>query len=218
MTPITKLCGMMQERDVIAARDVSADYIGFVLAKSRRQVTPEQVETWRQAVPDAPKPVLVLVDEDEETIVSLCQQTGVNHVQLCGEETPALCNTLRVRHQLTVWKAWGVYGDERDREIMTYAESVDAILLDKKAPGQAGGTGKAFSWDAIGSIKAYCPTLPLIVAGGLTPENVATLLQSIEVDGVDVSSGIETNGQKDSVKIERFVDEVRRATYDQSST
>lgn len=202
-----KLCGLMRPEDVRAAALVRADYMGFVLAKSRRRVRPEDVAAWTQEGrgPALPKPVLVLVDPDEDEVLRLAEQTGVHRVQLSGDESPDLCGRLRVLHGVTVWKAWGVRGDEQDRHAERYAGTVDAFLLDTHRTDARGGTGAAFAWESIPGFRERLPGVPLVVAGGLTAETVPGLIEKYRPDGVDVSSGIETAGWKDPKKMRRFM-------------
>ena len=211
----------MSEQDVVSALVSGADYLGFVLAPSKRRVQPQDVRAWLKKAEGLAQgdqgqqvsSVLVLVDASLDDIVSLALQTGVSHVQLCGNESPELCNTLRMVYGMTVWKAWRVYGDERDRKVLAYAKAVDAVLLDTNIPGVAGGSGQTFAWNEIDRIRNFLPNMAYAVAGGLTPDNVADLLFSHKADIVDVSSGIETDGHKDPHKMRRFIQEVRRVSH-----
>ncbi|MCY0875025.1 MAG: phosphoribosylanthranilate isomerase [Firmicutes bacterium] len=213
-----KLCGLMSSQDVSVARDAGADYIGFVLAPSRRKVAPDDVHHWlhdasSQESTAACTPVLVLVDESLEQVVRYTQQTGVRHVQLCGDETPEQCAQLRNVYGLVVWKAWGVRGTAQDRELIQYSGAVDALLLDRYADHTRGGTGQPFAWEQIDEIHALVPQMPLIIAGGLTAERVTSLLSHNHPFAVDVSSGIETAGSKDPQKMSAFVQTVRSVSH-----
>lgn len=219
-----KLCGLMSIADIAAAQSAGADYIGFVMAASKRKVDPANVRQWLDEVACAseatervaPTPVLVVVDEPVHQIVSYTEQTGVRHVQLCGDEPPEECERLRAAHGLTVWKAWGVRGNAQDRALRQYADAVDAVLLDRHkttSHGGTGGTGLAFPWEQIAEIGSYVPGVPMVIAGGLTVDSVGLLLTEHQPFAVDVSSGIETGGRKDPDKMRAFVQRVRSVPY-----
>lgn len=207
-----KLCGLTRPEDVRAAASLGAEYMGFVLAPSRRQVTAADVARLRkETAADGPSAVLVTVDLDLDQTLSAAETAEVAHVQLCGDEPPELCAALRTRG-LTVWKAWGVRGGAADEEAARYRGAVDALLLDTRRAGLRGGTGEAFSWDDIPKLAAYLPDVPLVVAGGLRPETVADLVRLHRPWGVDVSSGIETDGRKDPQKMAAFMRAARSVT------
>lgn len=213
-----KLCGLMSQSDVVEATLAGADYLGFVLAPSKRRVQKYEVRRWldlaQQQTGINKEAVLVLVGASREEILHLVEETGVRHVQLCGQEQPDLCRELRTQEEITVWKAWQVFGDDRDKQLSLYAKDVDALLLDTYKPGITGGSGETFAWHQIDRLQSYLETTPIAVAGGLTPYNVAELLEHHAVDVVDVSSGIEKNGHKDAYKMQCFIQEVRRVSHD----
>lgn len=204
MTAI-KICGL-KTRDILAhVNTLPVDYIGFVFAKSKRQVTAEQVADLTRDLPQNAKLVGVFVNESPLEILRIAEVAGLDVLQLHGDESPDTCRELRERSGLQVWKAWGVHQDERDAALRDYRGAVDALLLDN----QRGGTGERFSWDAIPHLRDYAGDLPLFVAGGLDPDNVTDLLTDHLPFGVDVSSGVETEGAKDPAKITAFVQKVR---------
>lgn len=219
-----KLCGLQSWQDVQTTWQLGAEYMGFVLAPSRRQVTPQSVSEWIKRAqtlryslagdhPLLPNPVLVLVDASLEQTLAWSKETGVRHVQLCGDESPELCSQLRAEHGLTVWKAWGVRGSEEDQGVQAFAGHVDGLLLDRYAKTVRGGTGESFEWNRLTSFRTWLPTTPLMIAGGLTSQTVRELLSSYHVEAVDVSSGIETAGVKDAVKMSEFVKTVRSMNH-----
>ncbi|HEU4964638.1 MAG TPA: phosphoribosylanthranilate isomerase [Bacilli bacterium] len=204
-TTAIKICGLNTREHISHVNALPADYIGFVFAKSKRQVTAEQVADLTRDLPLTTKLVGVFVNEEPDEILRIAQVAGLDVLQLHGDETPATCRELRERSGLQVWKAWSVHQDERDARLTEYGEVVDAILLDNAR----GGTGQKFSWDAIPTLRDYIGDLPLFVAGGLDPVNVGDLLAAHRPFGVDVSSGVETEGAKDAAKITAFVQKVR---------
>ena len=221
-----KLCGLTGAADAVAAAAAGADFLGFVLAKSRREVTARDVSLALAAVrrehparagDTAARPVLVMVDPTQEDAQRAMDESDVRHIQLSGEETPDFCDRLRARGDCTVWKAWGVRGDEKDRRAADYCGAVDAMLFDRHKGSARGGTGTPFDWRALDDVWPLLGRLPVVVAGGLTPDNVAGLLRRHSPYAVDVSSGIETDGRKDPDKMKRFVQRVRSFRLDPSN-
>jgi phosphoribosylanthranilate isomerase len=204
MTKI-KVCGIKTLEAYERLQELGADYIGFVFAKSKRQVTPEQAADLGEKKADGPARVGVFVNETVEGLLHIAEVAGLHVLQLHGDESPEFCRELRQRTNLQIWKAWGVHNDERDAMLSAYTDVVDAVLLDN----ERGGTGERFPWDAIPALRAYTQDLPLFIAGGLHPDNVGDLLDAHATDGVDVSSGVETQGVKDLAKITAFVTKVR---------
>ena len=204
MTKI-KVCGIKTREVFEQLQNLDVDYVGFVFAKSKRQVTAEQAAEIAAGTELRAKRVGVFVDEAPEEIVRIAKTAGLDVLQMHGDESPELCRELRDRTGLQVWKAWGVRHDERDAALASYQGAVDAVLLDN----ERGGTGTRFPWEAIPQLRSYLPEVPLFVAGGLQVDNVGELLANHRADGVDVSSGVETDGAKDPVKITQFVRKVR---------
>lgn len=203
MTAI-KICGIKTRADFDHLEKLSVDYVGFVFAPSKRQVTAEQAAEITGDRSRRSKLVGVFVDETPEEIVRIARTSGLDVLQLHGAESPAFCQNLRDQGFI-VWKAWGVTQDERDAALAEFRGAVDAVLLDNAR----GGTGQKFAWNTIREIETYIPDIPLFVAGGLQVENVSDLLAQHRPYGVDVSSGVETDGAKDQAKITAFVSKVR---------
>ena len=202
---LIKVCGIKNRETFEHLETLGADYVGFVFAKSKRQVTAEQAAEIVQGIARRAKLVGVFVDEHPDEIVRIAETAGLDILQMHGDESPELCSQLRERTGLQVWKAWGVRHDESDAALASYQGAVDAVLLDN----ERGGTGTRFPWEAISQLRTYVPGVPLFVAGGLHADNVGELLANHAADGVDVSSGVETDGAKDSKKIAQFVRKVR---------
>lgn len=204
MTAI-KVCGIKTSADFEHLQRLHVDYVGFVFAPSKRQVTAEQVATLTHGIERTSELVGVFVDEQPDEMLRIARVAGLDVLQVHGGETPDLCRMLRNTSGISVWKAWGVCHDERDTALADYRGTVDAVLLDN----ERGGTGKKFAWEEIERLREYLPDVPLFVAGGLQVENVRDLVANYRPYGVDVSSGVETDGAKDQAKITAFVTRVR---------
>ena len=197
-----KMCGMKTIAAAYAARDAGADYIGFIFVReSRRYITPASVRSICAAV-DVVKKVGVFVDADPAGMNEIAAYCGLDYVQLHGHE-PA--ETAR-RVERPVIKAYR-YGDDFDADAAN-AYPAEIILVDSYAPGAAGGTGASFAWeDAAREIA--CVTKPVLIAGGLTAENARTAIEIFRPFGLDVSGGLEENGEKSIAKIAMFMAAVR---------
>ncbi len=197
-----KICGLRREEDIEVCLKEGVDYLGFILySKSPRYVDDQ---TRRKLLPKAEgvKKVAVMVNPSYEEVKSALDE-GFDLVQLHGEEGPDLAKRIGFGR---VIKAFRV----RDRaEIPEVWKKAHAVLLDTYSKKAYGGTGRTFNWDL--AKKVVEKGFRVILAGGLTPENVVSALEKVRPFGVDVSSGVETNpGVKDKLKIERFVREVKR--------
>jgi len=193
-----KICGLTRPQDIEAANAEAPDYIGFVFARSRRRVTPWQALKLRDTLDPGIIPVGVFVDEAAGTILSLARDGVIDIIQLHGSEDEKYIGELKSMTDKPVIKAVAVQkkGDAQRWE----QSSADYLLLDHKS----GGTGQVFDWDLIGQT---CK--PYFLAGGLSPENVAQAIMKTHPFAVDVSSGVEANGVKESEKIKQFIRRVR---------
>ena len=194
-----KLCGLRRPEDIAAANEARPDYIGFVFApRSRRAVTPEQARALRSELEEGIVPVGVFVNQPVELVAGLLNDGVIQVAQLHGQEDARYLTALRQRTKGEIWRAFRV---ETPGDVARAIRSAaDLILLDNGS----GGTGEIFDW----SLVQNCPR-PFLLAGGLTPENVGQALRQVRPCGVDTSSGVETMGQKDPVKMKRFVRNVR---------
>ncbi len=193
-----KLCGLGSEADVEAANRLKPDYIGFVFAKgSKRQVTEKQAAALRMKVSPMIQKVGVFVREDPERVAALLQTGIIDIAQLHGGEDDTYIETLRSMTDRPIIQAFRIsgIGDLRTAE----ASRADYILLDSGR-----GSGATFDWDLLKDFQR-----PYFLAGGLSPENVVDAICTLSPFAVDVSSGIETGGRKDPVKMEAFVRRVR---------
>lgn len=219
---MVKICGLQSVEVLKSMNNLPIDYIGFVFAKSRRQVTPgaaaemaETAKAW-EGFP-APRTVGVFVNPDMERLEDVMSRVALDVIQLHGQESPDFCREVKNRFQAELFKVVSVEPQHRSDGnpilIQDYAGAVDALLLDTFEPQYGGGSGTTFAWDKIPAYQKWTRNqgIPLLVAGGLNASNVAGLVRDYAPDGVDVSSGVETNGTKDLEKIAAFVERVKQA-------
>jgi len=199
-----KICGITGLEDAAAAVAAGADALGFIFVEqSPRSCDPELVREIVRCVPPFVDAVGVFVDENPTRVEEIAQFCRLNLVQLHGSESPEYCRNLPVDKV----KAFRVGPGFSADQLLPYVEQVRAFLLDTYHPEMAGGTGKTFDWDLVQELGV---SRPIILAGGLKPENVADAIERVRPYAVDVNSGVETTpGSKDTEKIERFVRLVR---------
>jgi phosphoribosylanthranilate isomerase len=204
-----KICGLMAEKEAKAAASAGADYLGLVLAPSRRQVDAEKARQIVVQVKDTypvPEIVGVFVNRPAEEVNSIARTCSLDRVQLCGEESWDYCRDIekpliKVIHITTATRASDVL-QEMENSRSWVLEKNSLILLDSLSPGAFGGTGQTFDWQLAAEISAR---FPVLVAGGLTPQNVGEMIRIVKPWGVDVSSGVETEGKKDILKIRNYI-------------
>jgi phosphoribosylanthranilate isomerase len=208
-----KICGTTNLGDAILAVNAGADAVGFVFGESKRRVTPEQVATITRELPEKVEKIGVIVNETPQRVAEIVRIAGLTGVQLQGDETPEFTGDLRrlgLRLLVkTVQASTGV--DMLASRIEQYGSIVDAILLDSGNPAERGGTGRSFAWkDA--ALQIASVSVPVIVAGGLNPENVEEAIMTLRPWGVDVVTGVEREpGKKNPEKIVAFINAARRA-------
>jgi len=204
MTKI-KICGITNLEDALFAADLGANAVGFVFAKSPRQMKPEQVRKIIEKLPPFIAKVGVFVNEAPSHMAKIAKEVGLTSIQLHGEEIPEFCTSLA---PLTVIKGVRVR-DEADINMLAAYDFVSAYLLDSFVKGRKGGTGMTFDWKL--ALLAKKHGKPVILSGGLTPLNILEALKKVSPYGVDVSSGVESKpGKKDKKKVKDFIQKVRK--------
>ncbi|HYK86878.1 MAG TPA: bifunctional indole-3-glycerol-phosphate synthase TrpC/phosphoribosylanthranilate isomerase TrpF [Ktedonobacteraceae bacterium] len=208
-----KICGLREPEHIDAAIDAGADMLGLIFYEpSHRYIAPEQVQATlaqtRYAAPkdgqSLPDLVGVFVNKDARFINDVIAQAGLHFVQLHGNEPPEFSQ--QIHHP--VLKALQLRSAEDKVLVNAHRKTAWRILLDTPTTTW-GGTGETHDWELARTI---AQTTPIILAGGLTPENVQTAITQVQPWGVDVSSGVETHKQKDITKIRTFLEQVRRTT------
>jgi len=198
-----KICGLTRPEDITIVNYQNPDYIGFVFAKSRRQITPEQAKTLKVRLHPSIKSTGVFVDASIPFIISLVNEHIIDMVQLHGTEEEDYIRQLKKNVSCPVIKAIRV---QNTSDILkAQSLSCDYLLLDTYVKGEPGGSGKTFDWSLIPKgIKPY------FLAGGLTMENVGLAISCCHPYCVDVSSGVETEGIKNNDKIAAFMHAVNK--------
>lgn len=195
-----KICGIKDLETALAAVEAGADALGFVFAPGPRQVDREVVRSICSQLPPFVSRVGVFVDAPADLVEETAACCGLDVVQLHGDETPEYCRQLKYK----VIKAFRV----RDAASLEKAKDYrcSAVLLDTYVPGVPGGTGRTFDWSLA---RELVLDRPLILAGGLNPDNVKHAVAIARPYAVDVSGGVETNGKKDIKKIRLFIQRAR---------
>lgn len=211
-----KFCGTTSLADAMASIAAGADALGFIFAPSKRQVTATQVSAITKQLPHEIEKVGVFMDEPVENILSMVEAAGLTGVQLHGQESSGDVARLAEKRgghkNFRVIRTVLVKDNFRHelQSVMSAVRPPDCVLLDSGA-----GSGKTFAWDVARDVAnefAGGAATQIIVAGGLTPENVGEAIRTFSPWGVDVVSGVELQaGKKDLQKLKAFVDSVRKA-------
>jgi phosphoribosylanthranilate isomerase len=210
-----KICGLVRPDDAAFAASNGARYVGAILAGGPRRVTPDGARQVFVAARTATR-VLVVGHDPVDDIVRDAMSAGADVVQLHGDPSPRMVDDLRARWPGGIWAALRVPADafDADRAAALFA-AADAVVLDALVPGALGGTGVTIDWRTlerpVHAVRARSDASALLVlAGGLTPENVAIGMARLQPDVVDVSSGVErAPGVKDQARVARFLAAVR---------
>ncbi|MGD7043893.1 phosphoribosylanthranilate isomerase [Jeotgalibacillus proteolyticus] len=197
-----KLCGIQKPSHLEAAAEAGADYIGLMFADSKRKISVERAEELAAVGPPHIKRVGVFVNPAQEEIDEAVQKANLDIIQLHGDESPEFCRN----QKKPVMKAFSITSAKDFERMKDY--DVDYYLVDAPGTDYRGGSGKRFDWSLIpeGSLPER-----LVLAGGLTPENVYEAVQQVQPYAVDVSSGVEIDGEKDINKMIAFIKEAKRS-------
>lgn len=197
-----KICGLSRAEDIEAVNEAGPDLIGFVFARgSRRYVTPSQAASLKHGLNEEILSAGVFVDEKLDIILDLTEKRTIDVIQLHGSEDVGYMERLKKCCDAPIMKAVSMTSDGFSEELRYWEESsIDYLLLDSGT----GGTGQQFDYRLIGRLKK-----PFFLAGGLNPENVAQAAMQVLSYGVDMSSGVETEGKKDREKIKEAVRRIR---------
>jgi phosphoribosylanthranilate isomerase len=211
-----KICATTNLEDARAALDAGADALGFILTASPRQITSEKTAEIISALPPSVEKIGVVVNESPEALAKLAADLGLTGLQLQGDEPPEqlpeyrrvlgphkIIKTLQARELLADPAKLVAY--------LRVCRSYDGILLDSGSAAARGGTGQTFDWNAVlPMVERIKEVAPVVIAGGLNPENVADAIRLFDPCGVDVVSGVEREaGKKDAAKMRAFVKAVR---------
>ena len=217
-TPKVKMCGISKVETIPAVVEAKPDYMGLVFAPSKRQVTVDQAKTLveelhkqytkrynngaEQSNDDEIKTVGVFVNETLDNLVTIATEVNLDAVQLHGDEDEAFIQSLKERTNVEVWKAVQIRS-AADAEAWIDS-SADMLLFDAYHKDERGGTGEVFDWSCLDVFER-----PFMLAGGIDSTNVARAIRTVRPYGIDISSGIETDGVKDDEKIKAFTNIVR---------
>ena len=196
-----KICGLMELEHVKVAVQSGADAVGFVFAKSRRQVTVEQAKLLATIVPSGVLKIGVFVNETLEEVERIAREVPLDVIQLHGDENPEYVR----RISLPTIKALSITTIKDVKNASQF--DVDYFLFDAPGVEFRGGSGHSFDWTLLA--KANISNDKVILAGGLTENNISEAIHIVKPFMVDVSSGVETEQQKDSVKIRTFIRTVK---------
>ena len=201
-----KVCGITNVEDALSAVYFGADALGFVFyGKSRRFVDVNTAKVISDVVPPFVQKVGVFVNEDPSYVVDIMREVDLDIAQLHGSETVEDCNCIGRKN---VIKAFRIKDSNSIDSIEPYIGNVSAILLDTYSES-FGGTGKTFNWEIARSARERF-NVPLILSGGLNPENVAKAIKVVRPYAVDVSSGVEASrGKKDMKKLKAFIEKAK---------
>ena len=216
-----KICGITDKANALAAVEAGADFIGLVFAPSKRRISPAQAREIADAVKKSStvtKLVGVFVNAPVFQVNEIADFCALDVIQLSGNESWEDCRKI----VNPVVKAVRV-DRQSSQDICAELSAASRLLagrrfvtlLDPRVEGTYGGTGKTFDWDLAQEV---AKKFPVIVAGGLDPKNVASLIKRVAPWGVDVSSGVETGGVKDIAKMKAFIEAVRKANEERQAT
>ena len=207
-----KICGLRAAEHALVAADAGADLLGFVFVEGvRRQLQPDAgrdvISGYRAAHgPGGPKLVGLFRNQPVEWVSEVIRDAGLDMIQLCGDESPEYAAHLKVPAIRTVRVRDETTRQQLDREVGEALAAHEMVLLDRYDPGTPGGAGKTFDWRVAEGVAG---TQGVLLAGGLDPGNVGDAVRLLRPWGVDVSTGVETDGAKDPARIKDFIEAAR---------
>ena len=207
MECLIKICGITTERDLKAAQDLGANFVGFVLEeKSKRYISLKRLELLSMIICKPLKSVALMADPSDNFLEMLLMNSKVDYIQLHGEESPERVEQIAKKTKVPLIKAIGVEKESDLLNIRSYEDSVDYMLLDSKSKESGdlkGGRGISFNWNII---RGFNFTKPWFLAGGLSPNNVIDAMRVTGAKMLDVSTGVETKpGKKSFDKMRKFI-------------
>jgi len=212
-----KICGITREEDLKVACGLGADAVGFVVGvpSSPRNLTLERAKKLIRNVPIFVKSVLVVVPKDIEEVLGLYSELKPDIIQIHGENPPEVSVLREKFPNVLLVRAVTVKSEAALLTAVEEAEFFDAVLVDSHSAGRHGGTGVTHDWSISQRIREAIYPTPLILAGGLNPENVKQAVKTVKPHAVDVSTGVETKpGIKDPKKVEAFIRNAKEIALD----
>jgi phosphoribosylanthranilate isomerase len=205
-----KICGITSAADAMAAIDAGADALGFNLFPgSKRYIDISSAGEWMAELPRTPAKVAVLVNPTKQEAIEVAELPFIDALQLHGDESREFCQGLAERG-IRFFKAFAATDAESLRDVSAFF--TQTVLLDSRSEEGFGGSGQTFPWNLARACVENLPELKIILAGGLTPENVAEAIRQVRPFAVDVTSGVESlPGRKDPARVRAFVAAVRAA-------
>ena len=213
----TKICGIRRTEDAITAAEAGADFIGLVFVPGRRRrmevaAAADIVVELRTLIPEPPRVVGLFADQPLAEVVETIKSCSLDLAQLCGKESADYCRQVTEQTGAEIIKVLHVSASETvadsgggglNGRMSPYQQAGCHITLDRLVEGLQGGTGQSFDWDVAAEVSQQGHRF--LLAGGLTPDNVAQAVAQVKPWGVDVSSGVETEGRQDEEKIRAFI-------------
>lgn len=201
-----KICGITKPEQGKEIVQLGATALGFIcVERSPRYIEAQQIKAIISNLDSSVDTIGVFANAEISEIRQTVEKAGLSGIQLHGSESPQFCQQLKEQlpPQIETIKAFRIENSASLKETFSYTQSVDTLLLDAYHPQMLGGTGKTLDWS---DLQQFQPSLPWILAGGLTPQNVKTALDILQPDGIDLSSGVERSpGDKDISKVTQLL-------------
>jgi len=199
-----KICGITNQEDASAAVELGVDALGFIFAKSPRQIEPEKARRIINSLPPFVTTMGVFVNEDQTKVRDIVNFCGLNLIQFHGDESPDICGKF-MPHSV---KAFQIKDETSLERIKPYNGMVRAFLFDTYSKETRGGTGKTFDWGL--AVKGKKLGMPVILSGGLSPTNIEEAILKVSPYAVDVNSGVEIGpGKKDHLLMKQLMERIQ---------